>query len=400
MFIELLLSILIGSFAGIITGLTPGVHVNLISVFVLGLSPILLKFFSLIDLCAFIVAMSITHVFVDMIPSIFLGAPEEDTALGVLPGHRFLLKGKGYMALKLGAIGAYFALVLSVILFPVMIYIVKFSYELIEQYVGYILLGIIIFMVIRDNKKIWALLILCISGILGIVVLNMPNLTDPLFPMFSGLFGIATLLLSLNESQNIPKQEINNNIEMENKNAVKALASGQFSGFLTALLPGIGASTAAVVALQIAKKIGDSGFMILMGAINMVNFVLSIGTLYIINKARNGTIVAVSEILGEIEIIDIFILLSVALISGGIAMFLAFKIGKIFADIMQKVNYKKLVIGVIVFVTILVFTFTGFIGILVLIISTAIGLLPAITKTTRTQAMGCLTIPVIMYYLI
>ena len=82
MILALLVALLLGCLIGTFTGLTPGIHVNLIGVILLSLpltkiSPI----YSLI----FLVSMSITHTFLDFIPSIFLGAPDEDTSLSILP---------------------------------------------------------------------------------------------------------------------------------------------------------------------------------------------------------------------------------------------------------------------------------------------------------------------------
>ncbi len=400
MLAQVLIAIFAGMFFGIITGLTPGIHVNLVSVFVLAISSYLLRFFSLIDLCIFLVAMSITHILLDSIPSIFLGAPEADTALGVLPGHRYLLRGNGYMAVKLTLIGAFFALSLSILLFPLTVWLVGRLYGAISAYIGYFLLAIMAFMVLRDRSIAWAFTIFLISGIFGTIVLNMPNLKDPLFPMLSGMFGISTLLISLNSGQAIPPQKIEKGIELDAKKTVHALSSGQFSGFLTSMLPGIGSSTAAVIAMQITRKLGDHGFMVLMGAASMVNFVLSIGTLYSIGKARNGIIVAVSEMAGSITMQDVLFLLFSALVAGGIAVLLGLKIGKVFSVFIGKVNYRMVVICVIVFIVLLVALFSGLLGMFVLVVSTAIGLLPALKKVTRTHGMACLTLPVILYYLL
>ena len=82
-----ILAFFIGILAGIFTGLFPGIHVNLVSVFLISISPSLLKYTSPISLAIFIVSMSITHSFLDFIPSIFLGAPDEDSFLSILPGH-------------------------------------------------------------------------------------------------------------------------------------------------------------------------------------------------------------------------------------------------------------------------------------------------------------------------
>jgi putative membrane protein len=396
----LLPAIVIGVSAGIVTGLTPGVHINLVAVTLVTLSPFLLQYTSPLVLCVFIIAMSVTHTFLDAVPSVYLGAPESATALGVLPGHRYLLKGWGLMAVKLSCIGAFGAVLLSIILFPLFIVIVKYCYPLIESYIGYVLIATCLFMILRDRFKLWACLVFFISGILGVVVLNMPSLKDPLFPLLSGLFGISTLLISLNESQNIPPQDDEAEIKLDKKTTLKALISGQFSGFITAVMPGLGASTAAVISLQITRDLGDHGFMILMGSIGTANFVLSFAALWVLNKARNGSIIAVQQLFPDVSIQVILIFLCVTLIAGAISVFLVLRIGRMFSRLITQVSYQKLVIGIMCFVTLLVIVLTGWIGLLVLITSTAVGLIPAIAKVTRTHAMGCLLLPVILYFIL
>ena len=232
MFIQILIAILIGITAGIITGLTPGIHINLISVMLLSVSPVLLQYTHPITLAVFIIAMSVTHTFLDAIPSIFLGAPDSATALGVLPGHRYLLKGYGLMAVKLTLIGSFGALLLSIVLFPLFLPIVKYGYPLIKNYIGYFLILTAFFMILRDRKRLWAIFVFFLSGTLGLIVLNIPNFSNPLFPMLSGLFGISTLLISLNESQTLPVQKVEQRIKLKPMITIKALLSGQFSGFI------------------------------------------------------------------------------------------------------------------------------------------------------------------------
>jgi len=400
MFFQILLAILAGVTAGTVTGLTPGIHTNLVAVVLVSISPFLLRYTNPVVLGVFMIAISVTNTFLDSIPSIFLGAPEAETALGVLPGHRYLLRGFGYMAVKLTLIGCFGAVLLSLILFPVSIPVVKFVYPLIESYIGWILVCVVVFMILRDNHKLWATFVFLISGALGIIVLNMPNLKDPLFPLLSGLFGVSTLLISLRDTNKIPEQKIEQRIKIKKSIAIKALLSGQFSGFLSALLPGLGAAQAAVISMQITRKLGDYGFMILIGSINTVNFILSISALYGINKARNGSIVAVSQLMDNFDIYTIIIFLCATLVSAAISVYAALKIARVFSAWVTKISYRKLVISVISFIILLVFILTGPLGLLVLLISTSVGIIPAEMKITRTQAMGCLLLPVICYFLL
>ena len=113
MFLQILLAIILGITAGTITGLIPGIHVNLISIILISLSPTLLGYTNVLVLSCFIIGMAVTHSFLDSIPSIFLGAPDSDNVLIVLPGHKLLLEGKGYEAVKLTIVGSLICLILQ-----------------------------------------------------------------------------------------------------------------------------------------------------------------------------------------------------------------------------------------------------------------------------------------------
>ena len=70
---------------------------------------------------------------------------------------------------------------------------------------------VVVFMILKEigfRKKSWAFYLFLLSGVLGLLVLNMPNLRQPLFPLLSGLFGTSTLVLSLNQNVKIPKQTV------------------------------------------------------------------------------------------------------------------------------------------------------------------------------------------------
>ncbi|MCX8147297.1 MAG: tripartite tricarboxylate transporter permease [Candidatus Woesearchaeota archaeon] len=400
MFFELAFSTFFGVLAGVFTGLTPGIHTNLVAVATLSFSPFLLRYFSPLSVCAFIISLSVTNTFVDSIPSVFLGAPDSEKALGVLPGHRYLLKGLGYFAVKLCVIGGFFSLLLSLAFFPITVLIIKYTYAFLQDYIGYFLIAVVIYMLYLSEKRLWSIFVFLLSGILGVVAFNLPSLKDPLFPMLSGLFGISTLLISLRDTNSIPEQKVSEGIKIRKSIVAKALFSGQFSGFLAAMLPGLGSSQAAVISMQITKKLGDYGFLILLSAINTANFVLSISTLYTIEKARNGSIVAVSQILGNLPPSHAAIFLIVALLSGCLSSYITLKIAKVFALLMKRVNYRKLVVAVIALITALVIMLTGALGFFVLVVSTCVGIIPAETKVRRTNAMGCLMLPVILYFIL
>ncbi len=399
MFLEIILAVFLGCLMGVITGLTPGLHINLVALILFSISPVLLGYTNVVAVASFIIAMSITHTFTDFISSTYLGAPADDTALAVLPAHRMLLEGMGHEAVKLTVIGSLLCLILTIALSPLLIVAVPVIFSYLKDYVGWILLAVVVFMILREenaNKKFWAFVVVALSGILGLIVFNMPNLKDPLLPMLSGLFGISVLLLSLSQKVTLPLQRTTEMVKVKAKSMIKALSSGVFSGSLVSIFPGLGPAQAAVIAGQMVGKIDVMAYLILVGGINTVSMILSLITLFTIEKARNGSIIVVQELLQSIDLNILILFLAVALIAGGIATFLTLYVSKIFSSIMNKLNYSILSVLIISFIGMMVFYFSGFIGLLILITATFIGLIPNIVEVSRSNSMACLLVPIIL----
>ncbi|MBU2560682.1 MAG: tripartite tricarboxylate transporter permease [Nanoarchaeota archaeon] len=400
MFWQVLAAIFLGISAGIFTGLVPGIHINLVSLILLSVSPVLLHYTNPVVLCCFIISMAITHTFLDAIPSIFLGAPDADQALNVLPGHKLLLEGKGFEAVKLTVVGSLLCLLLAAVMIPPMLMISKTIYPFLKGYIGYLLIVIVVFMVMKDKNRFMNLIVFLTSGVLGLIVLNMPTLKDPLVPLLSGLFGTSMLVVSLTQKVKIPEQTFSETIRVKKGHIAQAVGAGTLAGALTGFLPGLGPAQGAVLASQITRNIGDYGFMILVGGINTVNFVFSLVTLYTIEKARNGAVIVVSKLLTDYSLTILLVFVCAALIAGAAATFLTLKLSKVFAKLVSKVKYGLVVCCVISLIVGLVFYFSGLLGILVLIVSTAIGIIPGLTGTARNHQMGCLILPVILFFVL
>jgi putative membrane protein len=251
------------------------------------------------------------------------------------------------------------------------------------------------------NKIFWSFSIFLISGIFGLIVFSFPDFKEPLFPMLSGLFGVSMLLTSLNERVSIPPQRTVSSTYISKKDLLKTSATATFSGSLVSIFPGLGPAQAAIIGSQIYKKCSEPEiFIMLTGGVGTVSMAMALVTLYTISKARNGSIVVVQELLKGIGISELLLFILIALIAASIGIVLSLFIAKIFSKMITKVNYKMLCISVISFISMLVFYFSGFLGLFVLLIGTAIGILPATVKVGRNNAMGVLLMPIIMYFLL
>ena len=401
LFIEVIIAIILGIFSGVITGLIPGIHVNLISVLVVSFSSVLLTFLSPYLIAIYIISLAITHTFLDSIPSIYLGAPDEAQALNALPGHRLLQRGEGHNAIVCTVIGSLGCLILSLLLFPIFLVSMEKIYPIMKGLLGYILSLVMILMISKDKgKRFKSLLCFLSAGTLGLIVFSIPNLEQPLLPLLSGLFGVSILIHSFLSNSAIPVQVIDKKLNLSKKNLIKSVSAASGVGFIAAFLPGFSSSQAAIVATNIVGDVGDEGFLTLVGGINTANMLISIGTIYALDKARNGAIVAVKELLGNIQLQEVILFLSVALLVGGLASLLALRISKSFAKYIVKVNYKRLIISIILLISGMVFYFDGLIGLIILVTAVAIGLVTSFWQVGKNHLMGCLILPVILYFIL
>jgi len=391
MLIEIILALVLGVLAGTITGLIPGIHINLIGILLVSLSATI--FIDPTYVVTFIVAMAITHSFIDFIPSIFLGCPDTDTELSVLPGHQLLKKGQGYAAILLtnkGSLAAIFALML--IAFPATILITK-TYDTIKDLIPFFLILISMTLILLEKRKIKALIVFLLTGFLGLCVLN-SELNQPLLPLLTGLFGSSMIITSIKNKTQIPKQKIIN----PKANLKKPLLGALIASPLCSFLPGLGSGQAAVIGNTITKN-NQKNFLVLLGATNTLVMGFSFISLYVLSKTRTGAAVAIKEIIQNISWQLLIVILTTALITGIIAFFLTKKLAKIFSQNITKINYLAISLVTLAILTTVILFASGFFGLLILIISTMTGIYCISQKVRRTNMMGCLLIPTIILYL-
>ncbi len=188
----IIFSIFIGILIGIVAGILPGLHPNNTIPMILSLSFL----FGPLPTAIILVTSGIVNCFINFIPSILLGAPEDSSVLGVLPGHKLLLEGRGYEAVKLCVIGSFYGIIFSVLTLPFFIIFIPFLYKTIRPYIHWLLIIVIGYLILNEKKKGIATFVFIISGILGFIVLN--NFSDSaLFPLLTGLFGLPILLVSI-----------------------------------------------------------------------------------------------------------------------------------------------------------------------------------------------------------
>lgn len=393
----IILMIFLGIISGIFTGLIPGIHINLVSSIILINFVLLNSIFGINGLIIYIISMSVIHSFIDFIPSICFGVPSEDTCLSVLPAHRLVLKGEGYKAIFLSSIGSLFGTFFIILFSPMFYYGLNFVYENVKFLIPYILMFTSFSLILNEkslNKKFWALIVALLSGSFGLFILNSYITDNPLLILFTGMFGITSIIYSLAEDSKMPKQEFKFKFKI-NKEFIKSIFVGGFASSICCVSPGMGNAQAGTIAAFFYKNISAEIFIVVLSAINTINFVLSILTLYLIDKARNGAILVISQITETITFNQLVFFMIIVLIVSVIGFFLTLVLGKKIIKIVSKINMKIVNISILVFLFGVVFYLTNLIGMIILLASISLGFLINSLGIRRVHLMNVLLLPVI-----
>jgi putative membrane protein len=393
--IELLIPLLLGIIAGTFTGLIPGIHINLIAIFLLSIT--FISQLQPITLIIFITAMAITHTFLDFIPAIFLGAPDEDTGLGTLPGHELLLAGRGHHAIKLTLIGSTIATISLFLIIPTFITIIPKILPFLERMMAFILIWTVIFLIYSEKEsKTKAIIIFALAGFAGLAALNL-DIKQPLLPLLTGLFGTSTIIHSIKSKTIIPKQTIEK-LNINKKELIKPTIATVLVSPICSFFPGLGSSQAAIIGSEITGKLNREQFLTLLGSINTIVMSISFVTLILFQKSRTGAAFAISQIT-NLTTSNLTTILITILLATIIAIPITLTISKLIAKNIHKIPYTKISTTILIFLIVIITSPTGVLGLITLIVATTIGLTCIEFQTRRSFLMGAILTPTIIFYL-
>ena len=396
--IEILLGTLFGVLLGTISGIIPGVHANTLAGVLLSLQIALLSFFGPLVLAGAMFAALITHTFVDSIPSTFLGIPDADTSLAVLPAHALCLEGNGEEAVRIAALGSACAMVIAVPLSIICFFLLPALQLYFDWWIGILLIATMGYMIVTSECPGWALALFCVSGILGIFSLRYAFLSwhtlagssAILMPLLTGLFGISVLLTA---SQGTMPEQHFQGIRMEDRTIMKYSALGTVAGVAVGWLPGLSTASAnGVLASLIGYEKNRRAYILATSAANTSNAFIGLAALFALSRMRNGVMVALSELplptMSELTVIGVL----AACAAYGITVVLSRS-----ASRFNGIDGRLLNHAVIAFIIILCSILTGPFGVVILMLATALGLVPHLVNVPRVYCMGAIIVPVILY---
>ncbi|MCD6414085.1 MAG: tripartite tricarboxylate transporter permease [Candidatus Diapherotrites archaeon] len=369
--IELVIAILAGVLCGVLTGLVPGLHINTFIPFLFLLRGSWLT--------GFVLGVVVSHSLFDFFPAIFLGVPEESTALSILPAHKMVLRGKALKAFQLSLFGGLFSSLFAVASVPFLIPLSKLDLRI---PVLAVLVATILFMLLSSSRKILTAAIFVLAGILGLNTLGEPN---SFLALFSGFFGASTIINSLMSNPEVPKQKL---VEARVP-AFKPVFLGSLAGLFSGLTPGISSSISGLAVKKLGK-VSDEDFLVVLGGANTVYAFMAIAAIFIIGRPRSGAGLLLGDSAG------MFMLVGGFLLALGLASFLAWKLAPMVVLVFNTLPTKGLNIVALGFLVALTLWFGVF---PLFIVSTSLGLVCLLSGVRRNTCMASILLPAVLYYL-
>ncbi|ADD07072.1 DUF112 family protein [Natrialba magadii ATCC 43099] len=396
--LQLLAWTLAGASLGSLSGLVPGLHANNFALLLAGIAasvpgpPLFVG-------CAMLAA-GVVHTFLNAVPAMALGVPDAEMAVTALPGHRLVLDGRGYEAIRLSALGSILAVLVAIPLAIPVTRAVTAFYPTIRAHLPLVLAMVVVALVASEytwRARFGGVLSFTLAAALGVLTLDLSpdaplEAGGMLAPLFAGLFG-APVLIDAVFGSGIPPQR-DGTIELPRWLVGATALAGALAGAVVGYIPGISAAIAAVAVLVLVPgNAGDRGYIVATSGVDTANTIFALFALVAIGQPRTGVMVAFENVNAPLELP---ILLGAVLLAGVCGFVLVIVVGERYLELVGRMAYWKISTAVLGLLLVLSYLFTGPLGIVVFVVAAAIGMVPVRLRARRVHLMGVLIGPLIL----
>lgn len=381
----------LGVLAGVLTGMTPGIHPNTV---IFTSLPIYLQTEVVMPIyLAFLTGISISHTFHDFLPAIFLSAPDADAALSTISAPEMLSQGRGLEAFRYTVYGGAVSLVAAALAVAPLFLLLQDIYSAISPFMEYVLLFFLLYIILESSDTLESGLLALFSGSLGVISFQVPvNQQFVLVPVFSGLFAVPAVLSLLDTEFSMPEQDEPDISILE---GVEGGVTGTAAGLMAGVFPGIGSAVSTSFLTPLMDR-SRRNFLAAMGAVNTSDMVFSLVTLQVLGRARSGTSVALKALSVPSTGQTVF-LGSLTLFSALLSVPLSIKVSRIYGAAVRELSISRILYLVLLIILSVTILLTGFLGLLVLTASSFLGL-AALESGDRKVLMAVLLVPSILFF--
>jgi putative membrane protein len=410
----------LGTLVGGLFSLLPALHIyNVAGIFLLAVlrfDPQIAPVYIALTLLSALVAYG----FLNTIPSVFLGVPDESTAFMVLPASKCLLQGRGYEASMLTGIGSLGGILLMAATAPFALSFIPVLRQLLGPHMGWILLSIGSYMLISEwpigtdrpkNKlqRLWdswdrlffGILTFTLSAILGMVILNRTLVPSEMafqgvMPAFVGLFAIPWIIQNLLSRHEPPPQFVPQSLDINLDIFARAMASGGLGGMFSAIFPVVTAGVGSLLAGHATAQHDDRVFLISYGAAKVIYYAGAFLFFFApgMNLTRGGMAWMIGPFYQASAAGEYWMALGCLLLSGALSLLLLDVTSLATVRLVEKMDPRTLSWISLVICLFIVGGLTGSYGLLVCFTGAGIGSIPIFFNCRRSHCMAVLIVPI------
>jgi putative membrane protein len=253
-------------------------------------------------------------------------------------------------------------------------------------------------MIVTSEAPGWAFAIFALSGVLGAFALHYSFLSwhtisgtgAILMPLLTGLFGISVLLVASRGT--LPAQHFSG-LRIEDKAVIKYSLLGTGAGVAVGWLPGLSTASAnGVLASMIGYEKDRRSYILATNAANTANAFIGLAALFALSRMRNGVMAAIAEI----PLPSMGSLMVTGVLAACAAYFITIRLSAS-AWRLNGIDSGNLNRMVIAFIVLLSIVLSGPFGLCILLLATAVGLVPHLVNVPRMYCMGAIMVPVMLF---
>jgi putative membrane protein len=329
------------------------------------------------------------------------------------------MERRGFEASVLTGVGGLGGLLVLLLLAPVMPRVFPVVRVVVGPHLHWILGAIIAFMLMSEWPKgsdrgrtglakfldAWqslgaGILTFLLSGVLGMVLLY-SNLVPAerafqnLLPAFVGLFAVPWVLQNLLSQAQVPAQHAGGSVDLSPGLILRGVGAGALGGLFAAFFPVVTGGIGGFLAGHATAQRDDRLFIVSQGASKLIYYVGGFLLFFVpgLHLTRGGMAGMLSILYAPHTPATFWMVISATLICGALAFGLLLGLSRAALWLVTRLDYRWVSAGTLALLVGVVVAVTGWGGLFISVVATAIGLLPVMWGARRMNCMGVLLLP-------
>jgi putative membrane protein len=244
------------------------------------------------------------------------------------------------------------------------------------------------------------LLVFLLSGILGFVLFY-GNLVPTerafqnLLPAFAGLFAIPWVLQNIISQTRVPAQYVPSSIDLSPKLLARGVGAGSLGGLFAAFFPAVTAGIGGFLAGHATAQRDDRLFIVSQGASKLIYYAGALVFFFApgLRMTRGGMAWMLSVVYAPRTPATFWVAVAAMLVSGSLAFLLLLVLSRAAIALVSRFDYRWISAATLIALVGIVLLMTGWGGLLVAAVATAIGLMAVTWGARRMNCMGVLLLP-------